>query len=181
MRMQSRKYKVKIHGIRPLIHHKFSDPASLGRKSRRALVFDPAAEAEKGLYRNAKGKIYQPAEHLEGAMIKGAAQIQMKGKKTFKNAVAQSLIIQPREISLPQEYRTDVTTAVIPSTRGRVQVARPAWDKWELEFEVVDTSEQEDINEETMRNIMEEAGKVGIGTYRLKYGQFAVDSVTKVP
>lgn len=176
--MESKKYHVKIHGIRPLLHHKFGDPGSLGKKARRSINFDPVAEADKALYKNPKtGRIYQPAEHLEGAMIKGAAQIQMKGKKTFKSAVAQSIIIQPREISLPQEYEVDITTGVIPATRGRVQVARPRWDNWELEFDIIDTSETDDINTNTMRNILEEAGKVGIGTFRLKYGQFAVDSV----
>ena len=176
-----KKYHVKIRGLRPLLHHRYPEPEEKTAKGRRSTVFNPEQEAKKCLYISANnGKIYQPAEHIEGAMIKGATQIQFKGKKTFKDIVAQNLIVQPREILLPQKYRIDVTTGVIPATRGRVPIARPAWDEWELEFDVIDTSSYEDINTEILRNIMEEAGKVGIGTFRLKYGKFEVVDVKEI-
>lgn len=173
------KYHAKVHGVLPLLHHKFQQ-AGFGQKVRKSTVFNPKEEAEKCLYRNPKtGKIYQPAEHLEGAMIKGAANIQLKGKKTFKSIAAQ-LQVSPREISISQEYEIDQTTGVIPATRGRVNIARPRWDEWELEFDVIDPSNPADTDEDRMRQILDEAGKQGIGTFRLKYGHFIVDEVKKV-
>jgi len=156
---------------------------SAGKKVRKGTVFNAVADAEKCLYKTLEGKIYQPAEHIEGALIKGACQIQWKGKKTFKDIVAQSIIISPREIPFktPKDakYVVDVTTCVIPATRGRVPVARPRWDEWEFEF-TISNENPEDLDGETLKNILTEAGKVGIGTFRLKYGKFEVESFEKV-
>jgi hypothetical protein len=176
-----KKWHVIIRGLRPLIHNKYPlNIEGVISKVRKGTVFDPEQQAKDCLYTNTKGVIYQPAEHIEGAMIKGATQVKYKGKKSYKDIVAQNLIVQPREIKLPQEYRIDITTGVIPATRGRITIARPAWDEWTLEFDVIDTSAYQDINTGILKNIIEEAGKVGIGTFRLKYGKFEVVSVEEI-
>ena len=179
------KYKVTIKGCRPLLHNRYPMPTaeSAGKKVRKATVFNAVADAEKCLYKTTEGKIFQPAIHIEGALIKGACQIPWKGKKTFKDIVAQSIIVMPREIpfKVPKDakYEVDVTTCVIPATRGRVPVARPRWDEWEFEFTIVNEN-VDDLDGGTLKNIVVEAGKIGIGTFRLKYGKFEVDSFEKI-
>lgn len=180
------KYHAVIHGERPLLHNQYPMPTaeSAGKKSRHGTAFNAIVDARKCLYLKPDSDVpYQPAIHIEGAMIKGATQIQWKGKKTFKDIVAQNVIISPREIpfKVPADakYVVDVTTCVIPATRGRVPVARPRWDDWEFEFDILN-SNPEDLDVNTCKNILEEAGKVGIGTFRLKYGKFKVVSFKKV-
>jgi hypothetical protein len=157
---------------------------SAGKKVRKGTVFNAEADAKACLYTKPNSDVpYQPAEHLEGAMIKGACQIQWKGKKTFKDIVAQSIIISPREIPFKEpkdaKYEIDVTTCVIPATRGRVPVARPRWDDWAFAFTITNDN-TDDLDGDTLKNILVEAGKVGIGTFRLKYGKFEVESFEKV-
>ena len=72
-----------------------------------------------------------------------------------------------------------LATCDIPATRGRIPVARPRWDDWAFEF-TINNENTEDLDSETLKNILTEAGKVGIGTFRLKYGKFVVESFEKV-
>ena len=180
------KYRTVIKGTRPLMVNRYPlEEAATGKgKAPKPTVFDKEKETEKCLYKNAEGIIYIPAEHIEGAMIHGAAKIRIgagQGKKTFKKLVAQDVIIMPREIPFkepkdPSKYIIDLTTGVIPSTGGRVPIARPRWDEWSLEFTIINNNPG-DISIETMENILIEAGKEGIGTYRLKYGKFEVEGI----
>jgi len=179
------KYKVIVQGYRPLFHNAYPMPSaeSAGKKVRKSTVFNATENAEKCLYRTVEGKIYQPAIHFEGAMIKGACQIQWKGKKTFKDIVAQSVMVMPREIPFktPKDakFAIDITTCVIPATRGRIPVARPRWDEWSFEFTIINEN-TDDLDGETLKNILIEAGKIGVGTFRLKYGKFEVVSFEKI-
>jgi len=177
------KYRAVIQGIRPLLHSRYPlDESQLGKKARKSTVFIAERDAKKCLYMTTDGKIYQPAEHLEGALIKGAAQIPWKGKKSFKDIVAQSVMVMPREIpfKVPADakYTIDITTCVNQTTRGRLPVARPRWDEWEFEFTIINEN-TDDLDGGTLRNILEEAGKIGIGTFRLKYGKFIVKDFQK--
>ena len=182
------KYKVTVKGYRPLLVNKYPMPTaeSAGKRVRKSTVFNASENAEKCLYKTTDGKIYLPAEHFEGAMIKGAGLILIgagHGKKSFKDIVAQSIMIMPREIPFktPKDakFAIDITTCVIPATRGRVPVARPRWDEWSFEFTIINEN-TDDLDAGTLENILAEAGKIGVGTFRLKYGKFVVEKFEKI-
>lgn len=177
-----KRYQVKVKGIRPLLHKRYPMEDFTGSKGRRSTVFDAEAEVEKCFYRDDKGNIVQPTNHFEGAIVKGATQIQFKGKKTFKDLAAQGLLIVDDYIpftSDSNDYEVDIMTAVNKTTRGRMPIARPKWNNWEFDFTLVSNVEDH-INLGTLKNILDEAGKIGIGTYRMKYGQFEVVSVEEI-
>lgn len=180
-----KKYKVHIKGIRPLIHKKYPlDEQTLNTKSKKSTVFDVEKEIESCLYKDAEGKIYQPSAHIEACLIKGATQIKWQGKKTFKDLVAQGIFVDDDKLRFkvpenPEDFEVDITTAVIPATRGRMPIARPKWNEWEFEFTLTNHAD-EHISKDTLENILVEAGKIGIGTYRLKFGKFEPVSVEEI-
>ena len=174
-------YKVKIRGIRPLLHHKFDlDEAQKKKKRQRGVVFNAKEEVDKCLYKNTGGEVYQPADHIEGALIKTGVKFTIPGagKKTYKDRMKSQIMVTPQEIPFSNggsnQYKTDIRSAVVPSTRGRVPVARPRWDDWELDF-IIKVLNEDLVPGDILREILEIAGiEQGIGTYRPKFGLFEV-------
>lgn len=169
-------YAVRIEGLVPLLHNAY--PLGTEKKKVRGTVFNADEEIKKCFYRTNEGKIYQPSEHIEGALIKAGSSktVPGKGKKTYKDLMKTNIVIFPREIPFPNgsKYITDVRLCVIPATRGRVPVARPRWDKWGFDF-TIRVKDESLLDGETLRELLEIAGREqGIGTYRPKYGLFEV-------
>ena len=172
-------YDVTIRGTAPLMHNRYPMEATgITKKHQRGTLFNAEGEVKKTYYVNSKGEIYQPAEHIEGALIQAgsAKTVPGLGKKTYKDQMKTNIAVLPVEIPFPngKNYKTDVRLAVIPATRGRVPVARARWDEWEFNFtlRVFDDSL---LDCETLKELLEMAGKTkGIGTYRPKYGRFEV-------
>ena len=179
-------FLVHIEGIRPLMFKRF--PSADEKPLPSGSIADPAKEAEKGLYRDGKkGTIYLPAEHIEGALINAGKGFKIPGlgKKTFKDEIAQNVIVEPQQIpfkvpSDPEGYEIDDRIVVIKGS-GRLRSYRPRWNNWEFEFKVrYDQSNGKLIDRNTLATLMQYAGKIGIGTYRLKFGKFRVVSVTEL-
>lgn len=174
-------YKVKIEGISPLMHSRYPiDAVQITKKGIRGKVFNPEEQVQKCLYRNSKNEIYQPADHIEGALIRVGSQLRISGggRKTYKDQMRTNIQIVEQEIpfSNGDKFETDVRLCVIPSTRGRVPVARPRWDKWEFEF-TLRVFDETMLSGEVLRELLELAGREqGIGTYRPKFGRFIVKS-----
>jgi len=174
--MQTKRVAVKIRGIAPLLHHAYKETMEERQSKRTTVVLSKEEEAKNALYTDEKGKIYQPSNHIEGALIKASINFKWSGKKTFKDLMKSAVLIEPQEIYFPEapNYKIDVRTAVIPATRGRVFAIRPRWDKWTMEF-TVNILDAENIGLENLKKIMEYAGRfVGIGTFRPKFGRFEV-------
>lgn len=172
-------YDVTIRGIVPLMHSRYPlEAASITKKRQRGTLFNPAEEVKKTYYVNSKGEIYQPADHIEGALIQAgsAKTVPGMGKKTYKDQMKTNIAILPPEIPFPngKNYKTDVRLCVIPATRGRVPVARARWDEWEFGF-TLRVFDETLLDGETLKELLEIAGKTkGIGTYRPKFGRFEV-------
>jgi len=172
-------YKVKIQGVAPLMHNRYPlDAMQITKKTKRGKVFDPVTVVQACLYKNVNGEIYQPADHIEGALIQVGSQINIagRGKKTYKDEMKTNIQVMPQEIPFPdgKNFAIDVRLAVIPATRGRVPVARPRWDKWEFEF-TIRVFNEEYLPESILKELLENAGREkGIGTYRPKFGRFEV-------
>ncbi len=179
----------KIKGVAPLLQHRFPMPTleamSKGGKKTTGSV-DYTEEWKKALYVIPKGFIYQPATHIEGAMVKAAVNFKIPGKrgKTYKDLFKAAVFVTPDAISHgikePKKLDTDPTKRLyidmrpVVVQRARVVRLRPAFAAgWELEFDIELADNQ--IAPELVNEILVLAGStVGIGDFRPKFGRFMV-------
>ncbi len=176
--MFTEKFKVVIEGKSPgLMQHRY---AGIGKGPKRAGVIpDPAEEAEKALYRDTDGNIYEPALHIKTAMIKAATNYKIpgQGKKTFKDAFRAGVFVQPAEIPLNADWVIDERPEVV--SRARISRARPLFKEWSLKFEIEVIDER--VGEQLLKQALTEAGLYhGIAERRPEYGRFDVASFEKV-
>lgn len=180
--MDIKKISVKIRGIAPLLHHAYKETMEERQTKRKTVNLSKEEEAKDALYTDEKGEIYQPSNHIEGALIKASSNFKWSGKKTYKDLMKSAILVEPQEIYFPESknYKIDVRTAVIPATRGRVFAIRPRWDKWTMEFSII-VMDAENIANETLKQILEYAGRfIGIGTFRPKFGRFEVTKFEEI-
>lgn len=167
---------VTIEGTTPLLMHRFATGQE--PSSKRTGVPDWKAEAEKALYKNESGIIYQPATHLERCLVEAGKQFKIAGKRgaTYSKLVASTVEVWPDAIPHEiQDYAIDERPVVVQ--RARVMRYRPRLDKWRLSFELRLMDEQ--LKPEVMREILDYGGYyVGIGDFRPgrggKFGKFMV-------
>lgn len=180
---------VTIKGSAPLLQHRFPMPdlATMSKGARKSTgAKDYTEEWRDYFYSDKDGNIFQPAAHIEGALVKSAVNFKIQGKrgKTFKDLFRAAVFITPDEIphgmTVPDELDTDADKPLyldlrpVVVQRARVVRIRPAFKAgWELEFtiEVIDDS----IDSELVHDVLILAGKtVGIGDFRPKFGRFSV-------
>jgi len=167
------KVNVTIKGVAPLLQHRYKsekeESATIKAKGKR----DYSGEAEDALYRDEKGVIYQPAEHILGALTKAAVDFKItgRGKKTYKDMVKSSVIIIPDAIPHKDQKFTIDRRAVVVQ-RARIMRERPKFDEWELSFTIELLDDQFPMS--ALKDILDQAGKVGIGDYRPRFGRFIV-------
>ena len=169
-------FDVTIRGTRPLLQHRFPEETANIKGEKRTGPHDDSKEAEISLYKLPDNTIYQPAEHIEGALKQAAKDFRIQGKRSrsYSVLVQAQIEIQPRQIPHKiQQWITDSRSVVLSATRGRIMRYRPRFDEWELEFRLVDNDSQ--IPTGVLREILDHAGNhEGIGDYRPKYGRFVV-------
>lgn len=166
---------VEIQGIAPLLQHRFATEEHGQNTSRsKKKVYDPKVEAEKCLYKNTKGEIYQPAEHIFQSMVRAAVDFKFEKRRTYKDIITSGIVIRPEEIPLifNGEYEIDARGVVIQ--RARVVRWRPRFNTWKLQF-TIDVLDDENISVPVLKEILEKAGATkGIGDYRPRFGRFMV-------
>lgn len=174
-----KKVKVQIKGITPLLMNK---PEAYGFDEQwieKKASTDWEKEALKKLYVDSKEIIYQPATHLDRALIEAGKKIRVKGqgKATYSKLFGSMISVEEFEIvHKKQTYEIYKALVVIPSTKGRVMRYRPLFKDWALEFHI---NFEEEIPAEVIKEALEIAGKyVGIGDWRPekkgKFGKFQV-------
>ena len=176
-----RKYKVEITGITPLLHNKPEEYGFNEQWVQKKASTDWEAEALKKLYVDSEGRIYQPATHLDRALIEAGKKIKVKGqgKATYSKLFGSMVSVEEFEILHKKpEYEIHKCLVVIPSTKGRVMRYRPMFKDWVLEFHI---EFEEEIPADVVKEALEIAGKyVGIGDWRPekkgKFGKFQVTS-----
>lgn len=173
------KFNVTIKGVAPLLFNRYPeeenpDGVSKGKKA----VLSKDAQVERSLYKDDKGQIVSPSDHIVGAMTKAAVNFKLEGKKTFKDVAKAGVFISPLQIPhLNQQYVADWRPVII--NRGRVMKGRGRMDDWSLKFELVCIDDRATAND--IKEILEYAGTyIGIGDYRPRYGRFEVTDFTKV-
>lgn len=164
-------YSVAIRGLRPLLMHRFEGGEGAARK-KRGTIPAPEEEARNALYKKDDGTIFVPSMWIEGALTNAAKDFKMMGRRTFRDAVRASVVVDPLEIPIePQTWVVDQRSAVVQ--RARILRARPRWDNWLLKFTVQVSDPR--VSQNDLKQFLEEAGRtVGIGDYRPKFGLFEV-------
>jgi hypothetical protein len=181
---------VKIKGTAPLLQHRFPMP-SLAAMSKGGIkhtgAIDYTKEWKQYFYANSAGEIYQPASHIEGAMIRAAVNFKIQGKrgKTYKDLFRATVFVTPDEIphngfTVPDELDTDADKPLyldmrpVVVQRSRVVRIRPAFKTgWKLEFTIEILDDQ--VAPELVQDVLALAGKtVGIGDHRPRFGRFTV-------
>lgn len=173
--------EVEITGVAPLLQHRFATEEHGENQSKtKKKVYVPQEEAEKCLYKNPKGEIYQPAEHIFQSMVRAAVDFKFEKKRTYKDVITSGIVVQPEEISVIYEgqYEIDARGAVVQ--RARVVRWRPRFNKWKLRF-TINILDDQNISIPTLKEILERAGCTkGIGDYRPRFGRFMVTAFKEV-
>jgi len=156
-------YKVKIHGVKPLLIHA---PFGIGDKPklRRGEHLEPKVEAEGYLYKDGEGKIVIPAMNIKACIREAGRNYKVSGRKSsFASMIKAGLEIRPMAIPLIYNNEWKVDTRPVVVQRQRILRSRPRFDEWGLEFEVIN-KDPTVIHKETLRNIVADAGKYyGLG------------------
>ena len=175
------RYSVAIKGVSPLLMNRFLPAELLETKVKRGNAKD--VNVEDKLYLTEDRKPYVPSAYIRNSLIEAGKAVQIKGKRkaTYSKLLGSTLIVQPDAILINSTsgWEPFTTTAVNPTTKGRMMVTRPMFKDWKLSFEVTIT---DDINEEDFAKIFDEAGRyVGIGDWRpAKKGMYGKFVVTKL-
>jgi hypothetical protein len=167
------KINVTIKGIVPLLQHRYPDEKPDSKITKVRGTRDYSDEAEKALYKTPEGVIYQPADHILGAIIKAATEFKItgRGRKSYKDLAKTALAIYPEAIPHKnQKYEIDRRPVVVQ--RARIMRERPKFTDWELSFAIEIIDEQFSVP--ALKEILEAAGKIGIGDFRPRFGRFMV-------
>jgi len=170
---------VTIKGVAPLLQHRYPGEKEDVKITKVRGVRDYSDEAEKALYRNERGEIYEPAEHILGAMIKAAVDFKItgRGKKTYKDLIKSAVVIDPEAIPhKKQKWIVDRRGVVVQ--RARIMRERPKFEDWELSF-VIETLDEQ-LASSAVKDILDQAGKVGIGDFRPRFGRFMVTEFKEI-
>ncbi len=179
-----------IEGVSPLLQHRFPMPdldnLSKGAKKSTGSI-DYTQEWKEYFYADSEERIFQPASHLEGALIKAAVNFKIQGKrgKTYKDLFKAAVFVEPDRIyhngfTVPDELDGDADKDIyldvrpVVVNRARVVRLRPAFKPgWKLEFELL--CNDDEIHHNLLQDVLDHAGKtVGIGDYRPRFGRFNV-------
>ena len=171
-----KKVKVKIRGIVPLLQNRFVGEEE-ETASERIGVIERSEEWKQALYFDEKIGVYEPSEHIWGAMIKAAGNFQIpgRGKKTYKDLIKSGIIIEPDKIPFGKREPDGIDKRPVVVRGSRILRQRPMMkDGWELSFTINILEEQLPV--EAVKKILEYAGRcVGIGDFRPRFGRFEVE------
>jgi hypothetical protein len=168
-------YTVKIAGTKPLLMHA---PTSLGDrpKLRRGEHLDPKAEAENYIYKDPQRNICIPSVNIKACIREAGRNYRVSGRRTtFAAMIRASLDIQPYPYVplIHNGWQVDIRPVVVQ--RSRILRARPKFDEWALEFQIVN-NDPTIIHHDTLKKILEDAGKYyGLGDFRPEFGLFKVE------
>jgi hypothetical protein len=180
------KFNVEIKGLCPLLQHRFNEDTLITPKKKtgdkRLTEAEKIEVAKQYLYTDGKGKVCQPASHIEGTLIKASTQFKMvgAGKKSYKEIAKGGIFVFPEMIiHKNQKWTVDSRSIVNPTTRGRSMCYRPRIESWSLEFVIEVNDDRAD--EQVIKQMLEHAGSyIGIGAYRPRFGRFEVTKFQKV-
>jgi hypothetical protein len=168
-------YAVKIVGSKPLLIHA---PTGLGDKPklRRGEHLEPKVEAESYLYKDTEGRICVPSVNIKACIREAGRNYKVSGRRiTFGAVIRAGLDIKPFPYVplIHNDWKVDVRPVVVQ--RNRILRARPIFDQWALEFQIIN-NDPTVIHADMLKKILEDAGKYyGLGDFRPDFGLFIVE------
>ena len=171
MNKDYKRYSVIIKGTKPLL---MNNPNSMNAPKE-----GKETPVEAMLYKNKKGQIYQPAEHILQMMKDSAYRYKGKKMSALVNAF---LDIEPMEIiHSNQKYEIFENQVVIQ--KARISKKRPIFPEWKLEFTMISLDKQLTGND--LKDILEYAGTFnGLGDWSPRkggrYGRFVVTKFKEI-
>jgi hypothetical protein len=142
-------------------------PVGLGDKPtrRRGEHLDPRVEAEMYLYRDPQGRIVIPSVNVKACIRDAGRNYKIKGRRsTFAAMIKAAIDIRPFPyvpLIHSKPWVVDIRPVVVQG--NRILRARPRFDEWGLEFEIVN-NDPTIIHADTLKRILEDAGKYyGLG------------------
>lgn len=176
-----KKINVEITGVAPLLQHRFATEEHGQNTSKsKKKVYDPKIEAERCLYKNTKGEIYQPAEHIFQSMVKAAVDFKFEKKRTYKDVITSGILVEPDEIPLIYDSSYEIDARGVVIQRSRIVRWRPRFNNWKLNF-TINILDDENISVPVLKEILEKAGATkGIGDYRPRFGRFMVTQYKEI-
>lgn len=182
-------FKVEIQGITALLQHRFGEQAEEPGAARKVLIQrgTPREEAEKVVYRNAKGEFYFPGAAIGRLLREAGSGHKLKGtRRSAKYVVPAAVLVMGDEVRIlngdgktpVRDFEVDSRPVTIPATKGRVMRHRPRFDIWSATFDV--RVNEQILPPEFVQTLLTEGGQqIGIGDYRPeKGGPFGVFNVT---
>lgn len=176
--------KVTIKGISPLLSHRFSMDGAGEPGKKRTGVPDWKAEANKSLYQQPDGTLYEPADHMEGALKAAAKSFKVAGKRgaTYSRLVGSTVSVQP-DVLVHKLTDWEVDARPVVVQKARVIRYRPKFINWELDFNLLAADDQLPVS--VIKEILDHAGLYcGIGDYRPerggKFGKFMVTKFEEI-
>lgn len=165
--------KGRIEGIVPLLQHRFPMEDNAENKSaKRKKEYIAEEDCKKALYVDEKSKIYQPSEHILGALINAGKNFNYEKKRTYKDVIKSSVFITPATI-VHEHQKWEIDRRPVVVMRARIVRARPRFDRWALSFAI--EYDEEIMSKAKLKEILDYAGqRVGIGDYRPLFGRFIV-------
>lgn len=182
-----KQFKVTVTGTMPLLMHseRLSDPQDeyskamkkiSGKRNKTDDDHDDMARLEflGGLYLNSKGVPYIPSFNLHACLVE-AAKINKNGKnvKAFVSVTGEGGTLtykgpkNAEKLADKPEFRDRRSVRV---GTARVMRTRPRFNQWAAEFDV--EFETTGLDEETVRDIIYRAGRIGLGDFRQFFGKF---------
>jgi hypothetical protein len=172
-------YFVRIVGTRPLLMHA---PTGIGDKPRlrRGEHLDPKTEAGMYLYRDPEGRIVIPSVNIKACIREAGRNYKVSGRRTtFAAMIRAGIDIRPYPYVplIHNGWVVDIRPVVVQ--RSRILRARPRFDEWALEFEIIN-NDPTIIHADTLHRILIDAGKYyGLGDFRPEFGTFNVEKFEK--
>jgi hypothetical protein len=173
-------YHVRIVGTKPLLMHAPANFLGDKPKLRRGEHLDPKTEAELALYKDPDGNIVIPSVNIKACIREAGRNYKISGRKTtFAAMIRAAIDISPYPyVPLTHNgWEVDIRPVVVQ--KSRILRARPRFDKWALEFKIIN-NDPTIIHEDTLKRILEDAGKYyGLGDFRPEFGTFKVEKFEK--
>ena len=168
---------VKVRGIAPLLQHRYVFKDEMETKTtRKSGSRDYSEEWKTAMYFDKAVGVYQPASHIEGAMIKAAVNFLVtgKGKKTYKDIFKGAVFVSPDMIPHNKQEPDFIDKRLVRVNNSGVERLRPGFKDWVLEFNIQILDDQ--IDPDVVLQVLTHAGRfVGIGDFRPRHGRFVVE------
>jgi hypothetical protein len=120
-----------------------------------------------------------PSTNIKACIREAGRNYRVSGRRTtFAAMIRAGLDVNPFPMVplLHNGWEVDIRPVVVQ--RNRILRARPRFDEWILEFQIVN-QDPTVIHKDTLKKILEDAGKYyGLGDFRPEFGLFEVEEFT---